>query len=160
MGDVKWCLHAEIPTSLHWTILPRCIMNKHNNAASIHSVRINKWFHINHKTDAQITHSLRAPYGNLKYYFKYSETAQLTYIIHTYIQSVHGSVKVKQFLYRPGQVLEFPGSWSSRISRHWARDGGKVSRTHQLPLPPRKYSWYSFMLEAELTPGPECGRKD
>ena len=25
---------------------------------------------------------------------------------------------------------------------------------------PRKYSWYSFLLETELTPGPQCGRKD
>ena len=25
---------------------------------------------------------------------------------------------------------------------------------------PRKYSWYSFMLEAESTPGPQCYRKD
>jgi len=25
---------------------------------------------------------------------------------------------------------------------------------------PRKYSWYSFVLEAESTPGPECGRQD
>jgi hypothetical protein len=23
-----------------------------------------------------------------------------------------------------------------------------------------KYSWYSFLLEAESTPGPQCGRKD
>ena len=36
-----------------------------------------------------------------------------------------------------------------------AQDGGKVvSLTHRPPLPPRKYSWYSFMLEAESTPGP------
>jgi len=36
-----------------------------------------------------------------------------------------------------------------------AHDGGKVvSLTHRLPLPPRKYTWYSFLLEAELTPGP------
>jgi len=63
-------------------------MNKQNNTASIHSVRINKRFHINHKKDAQIMHSLRAPYGDLKYYYKYSETAQLTYIIHTYSQSM------------------------------------------------------------------------
>ena len=27
-------------------------------------------------------------------------------------------------------------------------------------LYPRKYSWYSFLLEAESTPGPYCGRKD
>jgi len=24
---------------------------------------------------------------------------------------------------------------------------------------PRKYSWYSFLLQAESTPGPQCGRK-
>ena len=36
-----------------------------------------------------------------------------------------------------------------------AQDGGKVvSLTHQPPLPPRKYCWYSFLLEAESTPGP------
>ena len=35
-----------------------------------------------------------------------------------------------------------------------------VSPTHRSPLPPRKYSWYSFLLEAESTPGPYCGWKD
>jgi len=25
---------------------------------------------------------------------------------------------------------------------------------------PMKYSWYSFLLEAESTPGPQCDRKD
>jgi hypothetical protein len=25
---------------------------------------------------------------------------------------------------------------------------------------PRKYTWYSFLLEAESTPGPQCDRKD
>ena len=34
-------------------------------------------------------------------------------------------------------------------------EGGKVvSRTHRPPLPPKKYSWYSFLLEPESTPGP------
>jgi hypothetical protein len=33
-----------------------------------------------------------------------------------------------------------------------------VSPTHRPPLPPRKYSWYSFLLEAESTSG--CGRKE
>ena len=42
-----------------------------------------------------------------------------------------------------------------------ARDGGKVvSLTHRPPLPPRKYSCHSFLLEAESTPGPQCDRKD
>jgi hypothetical protein len=31
---------------------------------------------------------------------------------------------------------------------------------HRSPLPPRKYSWYSFMLEAESNLGPYCCRKD
>jgi len=36
-----------------------------------------------------------------------------------------------------------------------AQDGGKVvSLTHRPPSPPRKCSWYSFLLEAESTPGP------
>ena len=36
-----------------------------------------------------------------------------------------------------------------------AQDGGNVvSLTHRPPLPPRKYTWYSFLLEAESTPGP------
>ena len=36
-----------------------------------------------------------------------------------------------------------------------AQDGGKVvSLTHRPPLPPRKCSWYSFLLEAESTPEP------
>ena len=35
------------------------------------------------------------------------------------------------------------------------QDGGKVvNLTHRPPLPCRKYSWYSFLLEAESTPGP------
>ena len=35
-----------------------------------------------------------------------------------------------------------------------AQDGGKVaSLTHRPSLPPRKYPRYSFLLEAESTPG-------
>ena len=30
-------------------------------------------------------------------------------------------------------------------------DGMVVSLTHRPPLPPRKYTWYSFLLEAEST---------
>ena len=36
-----------------------------------------------------------------------------------------------------------------------AYDGGKVvSLTHRPPFTPRKYTWYSYLLEAESTPGP------
>jgi hypothetical protein len=36
-----------------------------------------------------------------------------------------------------------------------AQDGGKVvSLTHRPSFTPRKYTWYSFLLEAESNPGP------
>jgi hypothetical protein len=69
----------------------------------------------------------------------------------------NGKVKVKLSPYRPGQAPRIPGVCGSQISRQSAHEGGKVViPMHQLSLPPRKYSWYSFLLEAELTPGPQC----
>ena len=41
-----------------------------------------------------------------------------------------------------------------RISRQSAHEGGKVvSPKHRLPLPSRRYSRYSFLLEAKATQG-------
>ena len=63
-------------------------------------------------------------------------------------------VKVKQSHYRPGQAqrvlrkLRFPDFLAT------AQDGGTLSALRTGRLYPRKYSWYSFLLEAESTPGP------
>ena len=61
-------------------------------------------------------------------------------------------VKVNQSHYRPEvprEKLRFPDYVTM------AQDGGKVdSLTHRLLFTPRKYSWYSFLIEAESTPGP------
>jgi hypothetical protein len=44
------------------------------------------------------------------------------------------------------RMLRFPDYMTT------AQDGGKVvSLMHRPPLPPRKCSWYSFLLEAEST---------
>ena len=46
-----------------------------------------------------------------------------------------------------------------QISRQSAHEGGKVvSPTHRPPLSHMKYSWYSYLLLAESTPGSKGGR--
>jgi hypothetical protein len=67
----------------------------------------------------------------------------------------------KQSICRPGRALRFPEDWVLQISSQSAHEGRKVvSSTHRLSLPPRIYSWYSFLLEYESAPGPYCNRKD
>ena len=42
-----------------------------------------------------------------------------------------------------------------------AQGGGKVVKPYApAAFTPRKSSWYSFLLETESTPGPQCDRKD
>jgi hypothetical protein len=64
----------------------------------------------------------------------------------------------KQSHYRPGQALKIPGDRCSRISRQSEHEcGDVVNPKHRSLLPPRKYSWYSFLLESESTPGAIVG---
>jgi len=57
-------------------------------------------------------------------------------------------IKVKQSLHRPGQAMMVPEVFGFQISKQSAHGGGKVvNRTHRPPLPHRKYSWHSFLLE-------------
>ena len=61
----------------------------------------------------------------------------------------------EQSRYRPGVAPE--GSRKLRFPDFitTAQDGVKVvNLRHRPPLPPRKYTWYSFLLEVESNPGP------
>jgi hypothetical protein len=82
---------------------------------------------------------------------------ELSGICEAYVNK-YSKEKVKQSHYRPEQDHRVPGGRGSQISRQSALEGGKLSaiRTGRLSPPPprpRKYSWYSFLLEAESTQG-------
>jgi hypothetical protein len=89
----------------------------------------------------------------------YTSTSFLRNITHSknisakyYYISMFQVKQVNQSLYRHGHILRVPGARVSQISRHLAHEGGKgVSPTHRQTLAPIK--WYSFLLEAEATPG-------
>jgi hypothetical protein len=53
------------------------------------------------------------------------------------------------------QTSRIPGGWGSQISWQSTQENSKiVSPTHRPPLPPRKYAWYSFLLDVKSTLGP------
>ena len=55
-----------------------------------------------------------------------------------------------------GRRLRFPGYLDSRCIKVAMLSAPRTVRHY----PTRRYSWYSFLLEAESTSAPWCGRKD
>jgi hypothetical protein len=66
-------------------------------------------------------------------------------------------VEGKKSVFRPGKVWTGPEvSMNVKLQNFTSvgtwKGGKVVSSRHWPPLPPRIYSWYSFLLEAESTP--------
>ena len=79
-----------------------------------------------------------------------------------YIKSSSGQVNSYYIIKRwTGQQKNAIKIQCSRFqdSRHMKVVRLSTLRTDRL-YPPRKYSWYSFLLEAESTPGSQCGQMD
>jgi hypothetical protein len=56
---------------------------------------------------------------------------------------------IKLYKAIPVQALRVSGCWDSQILRQSSHEDGKVvSPTRRSPLPPKRYSWYSFLFEA------------
>ena len=60
----------------------------------------------------------------------------------------------------PLQAQRVPGGWSSQIHDNRHIKAIRLSALRTGRLYPRKYLWYSFLSEAESTPGSQCGRND
>jgi hypothetical protein len=66
---------------------------------------------------------------------------------------VEVKVKVQRSLYRPEQALRVPGGWDSRFHNNRHTKMVRLSAYAPAALPPRKYSWHSFLLEADSDGG-------
>jgi hypothetical protein len=83
-------------------------------------------------------------------------TSEQYFAIWPYIPAERGSKKGKAI---PSQVLDRPRGFQE-VEAPRFQDNRHMKVVRLSVIPPRKYSWYSFLLEAESTPGTQCSRKD
>jgi hypothetical protein len=73
-------------------------------------------------------------------------------------------VRNKEYLKGKGKAIPLQAWTGPEVSSSLRLPDFKTISTKSgkavIPTHLRKYSWYSFLLEAESTPGPYCGRKD
>jgi hypothetical protein len=82
-----------------------------------------------------------------------SETSATKYKLRLFQKSVKGKAFPIQALgFQEVEAPEFLDNRHMKVVRLSALRTGR--------LYPQKDSWYSFLLEAEFTPGPQCDRKD
>jgi hypothetical protein len=118
--SVPWCCVGTFPM-LYINVKLQC------NIVPIPSSYLLSWLYCSTSAFTETRHTT-APSALLQQHHK-----QVSFV-HTFHWNPLGLSamlwEVKQYLYRPVQVLTFPGGWGSQISRQLAHEGGKFSTTH------------------------------
>ena len=101
------------------------------------------------------------PPHNLKYQSNWQHVFHFNIMTGTKLKLISLDIwKVKQSRNRPGMAQKVPGGLGSQIFMTFSTWRWWGYQPHaSAAFTPRKCSWNSFSLEAELTPRPWCGRK-
>ena len=97
---------------------------------------------------------------NLTGIFHWHNTSRRTIVLGSTLPLTEVSKKVNNSIIGLDNSWEFQEVEAPRFQNNRHIKVVRLSALGTRRLYPRKYSWYSFLLEADSTPGPQCGRKD